>query len=209
MDLLRSLDSLKCLARVWPYGSKLRQLFDAEFYLHKYPDVAAAGVNPLHHYIEHGAKERRKPHPLFDPEYYSMGCSPSTAPKEPLIHFLRGGSERWINPHPLFDCASYLAAHPDALKRRLNPLLHWVYAHRGRVHGPVELKHLPFEAIRLTFMDVPITVAFADEPAAGDDVARVWEDESGRMRFVAPPEQRPFFEAMKYDQLRAQFKQPR
>ena len=41
-----------------------------EFYLEKYPDVRAAGLDPLRHYVEHGASEGRKPHRLFDPAYY-------------------------------------------------------------------------------------------------------------------------------------------
>lgn len=35
-------------------------IFDAVTYLRLYPDVAAAGVNPLHHYIVHGMTEGRK-----------------------------------------------------------------------------------------------------------------------------------------------------
>ena len=30
-------------------------LFDSGWYLRAYPDVAAAGFNPLYHYIRHGA----------------------------------------------------------------------------------------------------------------------------------------------------------
>jgi len=52
-------------------------VFDAEFYLRKYPDVAAARVDPLRHYLKYGRGEGRKPHrlcepggwhPLFDPD---------------------------------------------------------------------------------------------------------------------------------------------
>src|SRR5215470_15494290 len=34
-------------------------LFDAEWYLAQNPDVAAAGINPLVHYLRHGAAEGR------------------------------------------------------------------------------------------------------------------------------------------------------
>ena len=44
------------------------------FYVAKYPDVAAAKVYPWLHYLKHGAAERRKPHPLFDPDYYMSRC---------------------------------------------------------------------------------------------------------------------------------------
>lgn len=39
--------------------------FDSDWYLQQYPDVQAIGVNPLLHYLLHGAEEGRKirPHP--------------------------------------------------------------------------------------------------------------------------------------------------
>ncbi len=36
------------------------------------------------------------------------------------------------------------------------------------------------------------------------DVAAVWEDAEGRMRFIALPQQHPFFQVTSYGQLRAQ-----
>jgi hypothetical protein len=36
------------------------------------------------------------------------------------------------------------------------------------------------------------------------NVVAVWPDEFGRTRFLAPPEQHPFFQIAGYDQLRAQ-----
>jgi hypothetical protein len=36
------------------------------------------------------------------------------------------------------------------------------------------------------------------------EVVALWEDSAGRTRFIAPPQQHPFFELMKYGQLRAQ-----
>jgi SAM-dependent methyltransferase len=37
--------------------------FDAHYYLERYPDVAAADLNPLMHYVEHGVREGRQPKP--------------------------------------------------------------------------------------------------------------------------------------------------
>jgi hypothetical protein len=79
-------------------------LFDAEFYLDKYPDVRGAGVDTLRHYVEHGAAEGRKPNRLFDPAYYlRQRPEARAAGADPLIDFLEGGA-RVANPHPLFDC---------------------------------------------------------------------------------------------------------
>ena len=36
-------------------------LFDTKWYLEANPDVAAAGVNPLLHFLRHGAREGRRP----------------------------------------------------------------------------------------------------------------------------------------------------
>ena len=99
---------------------KVRKLLDAEFYLRANPDVAAARMDPVKHYVKYGAAERRQPHPLFDPAHYLESC-PATGtavttrvtPGNPLLHFLEQ-SGSWANPHPLFDCDAYLRAHPDA-----------------------------------------------------------------------------------------------
>ena len=45
----------------------LRTLFDADWYLAQYEDVARSGLDPLAHYLKHGAAEGRDPGPK-DPE---------------------------------------------------------------------------------------------------------------------------------------------
>ena len=52
-------------------------LFDEAFYLRTYPDVGRAAISPLVHYAVIGAREGRRPHPLFDGKYYlaaQRGC---------------------------------------------------------------------------------------------------------------------------------------
>ncbi len=44
---------------------KTSGLFDAEWYLREYADVASAGIDPLRHYVEFGAKEGRWPNPAL------------------------------------------------------------------------------------------------------------------------------------------------
>jgi hypothetical protein len=213
--------------RAWPYLRAIVALFDRDFYLRKYPDVAAAGVNPLRHYLEHGAGEGRKPHPLFDHDFYLLCCPEARDAAEPsILHFLKQAVPRG-NPHPLFDCESYLRAHSEAVMRKINPLVHYVRSPveaeasrdeplprgRGSVDEPrasasgsggePRLKALPF--LRLEIRDAVVTIAFGEpDPGLVSEGVYVWEDAEGRTRFVAPAEQRPFFGAMKYDQLRAQ-----
>jgi hypothetical protein len=100
----------------------MRKVFDREFYLRTNPDVAAAGVDPLRHYVKHGAAERRQPHPLFDPAHYLACCPEARGAPNPLLHFLRTAGGKWPATHPLFDCEAYGNAHPEAG----NPLLHYV-----------------------------------------------------------------------------------
>ena len=105
---------------------KLRKLLDAEFYLRANPDVAAARMDALKHYVKYGAAEQRQPHPLFDPAHY-LGCCPEARNAgNPLLHFLQTAGGKWPSTHPLFDCEAHVTAHPEAAG---NPLLHYL-SHR-------------------------------------------------------------------------------
>jgi O-antigen biosynthesis protein len=101
----------------------LRKLFDREFYLRTNPDVAAAGVNPLRHYLRHGVAEERQPHPLFDPVHYRACCPEARDVENPLLHFLKMPHVKWPATHPLFDCQAYVSAHPEACG---NPLVDYM-----------------------------------------------------------------------------------
>ncbi|MBZ5635675.1 MAG: hypothetical protein LAO55_21315 [Acidobacteriia bacterium] len=104
-------------------GKTLRPLFDSNFYLRSNPDVRAAGMNPLDHYLKYGAAEQRQPHPLFDPVHYLACCPEARSTENPLLHFLRMSGGKWPSTHPLFDCEAYVRAHPEAAG---NPLVHYV-----------------------------------------------------------------------------------
>ena len=67
-------------------------LVDPAFYLQRYPDVRSAGVDPIQHYLEWGAKERRRPHPFFDAVWY-LAHNPDVALSgvNPVIHYLQHG----------------------------------------------------------------------------------------------------------------------
>jgi len=65
-------------------------LFDDEFYLRTYPDVAQAEVDPLLHYLEHGASEGRWPNPSFDSRFYAAQAKLRRG-ENPLLHYIRTG----------------------------------------------------------------------------------------------------------------------
>ena len=56
-------------------------LFDADYYLSRYPDVSHSGLNPLMHYVEHGRKEGRQP--LGSPELPSVIAAQPSASSSP------------------------------------------------------------------------------------------------------------------------------
>ena len=62
--------------------------FDPSFYLLSNPDVAAAGVDPLAHFLTFGGKEGRAPDGLFDVKYY-LAHNPDVAGAgvNPLLHY--------------------------------------------------------------------------------------------------------------------------
>lgn len=129
------------LARAIPFAGVLRphgangleNLFDAEYYRSMYPDVAAAGANPLFHFITAGAFEGRNPHPLFDTAFYLRKYPDVAAARvNPLGHYLKHGAAERRQPHPLFDPAYYLERYPDVRQAGVNPLLHYC------LHGAAE-----------------------------------------------------------------------
>ena len=102
-------------------------IFDRTWYLRRYPDVEEAGVDPLRHYLEFGAHERREPHPLFDPNWYSATYREiSDTWLTPLGHFATVGAANCYDPHPLFHIAWYVEQNPDVAATGLNPLRHYL-----------------------------------------------------------------------------------
>ena len=111
-------------ASAWPTGLSRRiltdsGLFDPAWYLSTYQDVAAAGLDPLDHFLSSGASEGRRPTPLFDTVYYlSRYPDVGASGLNPLVHYvLYGGREgRWVNL--AFDSGYYLLTYPDVAASR-------------------------------------------------------------------------------------------
>jgi len=70
------------------------ELFDGNWYLATYPDVAAAGINPAQHYLRYGAAEGRDPGARFSTRRY-LERYPDVARAElnPLLHYVKFGRE--------------------------------------------------------------------------------------------------------------------
>lgn len=115
----------------WLEGSGL---FDAEFYLNTYPDVARAGVDPFGHFVANGLAERRDPNPWFDTDYYlSRYADVAESGVSPLRHFAEHGWREFRQPSPGFDMRVYFMQHVATQPNPINPLSH--YLRQGRAAG--------------------------------------------------------------------------
>jgi glycosyltransferase involved in cell wall biosynthesis len=115
-------------------------VFDAEFYRRIYPDIDAAGVDPLAHFIEHGEREGRRPNRLFDARYYASAYPEvQQSGLSPLLHYATigkaanryGSLHQLIEESGLFDPEFYRRTYPDIAAANIDPLDHFV-EHGGR-----------------------------------------------------------------------------
>lgn len=109
-------------------------LFDAVWYKEAHEDLRRTSVDPIWHYLEHGAREGRHPHPLFDSDWYiSHNPDAQVVGVNPLLHYLTSGASRGRNPHPLFDINWYLEQLPTSKQLKTDALSHYLKA--GWRHG--------------------------------------------------------------------------
>lgn len=67
-------------------------LFDRDWYLERYPDVASEGVDPVRHYIELGWREGRDPGPQFSTTaYLKSNADVASLGANPLLHYIEHG----------------------------------------------------------------------------------------------------------------------
>ena len=111
-------------------------LFDAQWYVEKYPDVR--GADPVLHYLTHGWREGRDPSPYFSTQGYALqqGLQGELCP---LLHFLRFGRKedihlrlsffflsevRLLRESALMDTHWYLEQYPDVSGS--DPVIHYL-----------------------------------------------------------------------------------
>jgi glycosyltransferase involved in cell wall biosynthesis len=98
-------------------------LFDHDWYLEHNGDVHAAGINPLVHYLLHGAAEGRDPNRFFDSDWYE-NCNHDirAAGVNPLVHYLRHGAAE--------------GRHPSRYAERRHPSPNQIHQPAGAVDAP-------------------------------------------------------------------------
>ena len=120
----------------------LASFFDAEWYLSRYPEIEAAGYEPLTHFVQYGAAAGRDPNSFFDSAWYLR--HPDVTGQLPLPHYLQMGAAELHNPYPRFDATYYVDQHPEAWRRRTPTSLrragagaHQGHVRRARRHRPL------------------------------------------------------------------------
>ena len=75
--------------------------FDETWYLFEYPDVARDGIDPVEHYLCHGAGEERNPSTQFNTHFY-LQSNPDVANMgmNPLLHYVKYGKMEGRKPVP-------------------------------------------------------------------------------------------------------------
>ncbi len=119
-------------------------LFDTQFYLELYPEVAdivgSSGTSPIQDFIEYGQFEGLDPFFDFFTDFYLQDnpdvaaiVEASAASPDPLTgieHFVRFGQYEGRDPGPFFDTRYYLASNPDVAAAvspgGLSPIKHFI-----------------------------------------------------------------------------------
>ncbi len=74
-------------------------LFDADWYIAQYPDIGAAGVDPVQHFLTVGFDEGRNPNPFFDGAWYAEAYPDVAAHGgNPFVHYLFYGAREGRKP---------------------------------------------------------------------------------------------------------------
>ena len=121
IDLLRNLHLKRRAEKI-----AASALFDAGWYLHRYPDVVEAGMAPALHYVRIGADENRWPNPLFDPDWFERHAGSRGGRKTPLERYLALPVAGRPSTHPLIDPDWYRHRHSDRLSPDQDVLEHFL-----------------------------------------------------------------------------------
>lgn len=123
--------------------------FSTRAYLADYPDVRAAGTNPLLHYLRFGKAEGRKIRALsrpeaplsvteygdkalarlrdaFDAAFYVETNPDLPQPIDPFAHFMNIGWRQRRDPAPWFSVEQYLRTQGDVAESDANPFAHFL-----------------------------------------------------------------------------------
>ncbi len=116
---------------------EMRLIVDAAWYRATYPDVAAAGEDPVQHFLRSGIREGRRPNRFFDPIWY-LRAYPDAAGQNPVLHYVLRGRRERRDPGPFFSLSTYLDRYPDVARTGTDPLEHFI--RHGQREGRVTFR---------------------------------------------------------------------
>ena len=152
----------------WRKGLDPAPWFSTSFYLQTYPDVAASGLNPFYHYVEHGREEGRSVAPAepaendrsweidiirtaLDEGFYAQqlrGIGVDASGTDLVLHYWREGAALGLDPTPDFSTSHYLTAHADVAAAGVNPFAHYLARGKGEGRSSQNAQARPFQAKR-------------------------------------------------------------
>ena len=144
-------------------GYKPRPDFDPAFYIQRYPDVMASGMDPFVHYVKHGKYEGRETECSrneveaisdvismddydiirsgFDKRYYIATYKDvAEAGIDPVGHYLVTGWLEGRNPSATFDTRFYLSRYSDVALSGTNPFVHYLKIGRAENRAASEMQ---------------------------------------------------------------------
>jgi glycosyltransferase involved in cell wall biosynthesis/Tfp pilus assembly protein PilF len=101
----------------WPLEEQIAVLkstglLDPDWYLAKFSDVRADGIDPFEHFCRFGWKEHRNPNFYFDTAYYELQMPQhQRGSLNPVLHYLNGGEAGNLKPSIFFDPSWYRIKH--------------------------------------------------------------------------------------------------
>jgi hypothetical protein len=119
-----------------PFAQFVEKHMDREAYLDAYPDIRAAGMDPVQHWLEHGMAERRT---FFPDAAVLHGDLAAQAEGPQWLHFTWWGKPvaiwiydqvenarfaQFVETH--MDREAYLDAYPDIRAAGMDPVRHWL-----------------------------------------------------------------------------------
>jgi GT2 family glycosyltransferase len=109
-------------------------LFDGNYYLERYSNVAEAGVEPYWHFVHYGWHQGHNPNEFFDVSWY-LEKNPDVreASIDPLKHYIEYGWKEGRDPGPEFSAKNYLDRYRDVRGAGSEPLEH--YLRYGKLEG--------------------------------------------------------------------------
>lgn len=118
------------------------ELFQAEWYMKRYPDVATDPLPALDHYVKVGEKKGYWPNPYFDPKWYRKNTAAARRSHLPaLLHYAFEGWKKNRDPSDHFSTELYLAQYPETRNEDVSPLQHFLS--KGQYEGKLAFhRHL-------------------------------------------------------------------